>query len=261
MEITEFIEKTLSESGELVKASFGDIVPSQKKIEKSQIVTAVDVASERLIIERIIREYSRSGIIAEESGFIQSKNQSYFIVDPIDGTSNFANAIPWFGIMIAYIVDNQLECAGIYLPMTDEMYIAQKDKGATKNGSQIPKPKDVMLSDSLVSFCFSSEHENSSREAACITNLSPKVLNLRTTNSAYDYAYAAEGKLAATINFRNKIWDIASVTLIANEIGCFVSDTYGKPISFDITEEGYMANYTLLVSNPSVKDELLGVLS
>lgn len=261
MEKREFIENILRQSGELVLASFGEILPSQKKLEKSQIVTEVDIASERRIIEAITKEFPKSGIIAEESGFIPSQDNTFFVIDPIDGTSNFANALPWFGVMIAFLQDSKIIASGIYLPVTDEMYSAEKGKGAFKNGKKIKNTRHMILSESLVSFCFSSdEPQHAERDSSIVRNLGPKVLNLRTTNSAYDYAYAVEGKLAATINFLNKLWDIASVILLANESSSHVSEVDGLEHIFDLTEQGYAKNYTLLISNTSVIDELQPLL-
>lgn len=256
-----FIEKIVRESGEIVKASFGEIVPSTRKIEKTQIVTDIDVASERLLIERITQTFPLSGIIAEESGFIETKDNSYWVIDPIDGTSNFANAIPWFGVMVAYIQDHSVTDSGIYLPITDEMYSASVNTGAYKNGVLIKKPRTVTLSESLVSLCFSGGgNEQIERESVFLQRISPHVLNIRSTNSAYDYAYAAEGKLAATINQVNKIWDIAPISLIAREAGMKVSDIQGNPLHFSLTEEEYHKNYSIVIANPLIFEELLGYL-
>lgn len=261
MEKREFIEHILRQSGALVMASFGDIVPSQKKIEKSQIVTDVDVASERLLIEAITKEYPNSGIIAEESGFIGGSDNSFWIIDPIDGTSNFANGLAWFGVMVAYFEKNQPVASGIYLPVTDEMYTCEKGKGVYKNGERLKTPRNMRLSESLVSFCFSSEDaESAKRDSSIVRSLGPKVLNLRTTNSAYDYAYAVDGKLAATINYRNKIWDVAAVVLLAKEEGIHVSEADGSSFEFDLTEKEFTKNYTLFLSNKTVSAEILQLL-
>jgi myo-inositol-1(or 4)-monophosphatase len=261
MDVREFIEKILRESGEVVRQSFGEIVPSTKKLEKTQIVTEVDIASERLLIERIIKEFPNSGIIAEESGFILSKDTTYWIIDPIDGTSNFANAIPWFGVMVAFVIDHSVTDSGIYLPMSGETYSATLNKGAYKNGIKIQPPRTVSLSESLVSLCFSSDETLIQKEGKLFTTLSPHVLNIRSTNSAYDYAYAADGKFAATINLTNKIWDVAPVSLIAKESGMNVYDSEGNPLHFALTDETYEKNYTLIISNPSISEELLQLIS
>lgn len=257
----EFIEKILLDSGQMVKASFGESIPSKKKIEKTQIVTEVDIASERLLIEHIAKEYPKSGIIAEESGFIATKDGTYWVIDPIDGTSNFANAIPWFGVMVAFIEDHGVKDSGIYLPMTDEMYSASLESGAYKNSMKLSPPKAPVLEDSLISLCFSSENsEEISAEAKLFHKIAPHVLNIRSTNSAYDYAYAAEGKFAAMINRRNKLWDIAAILLIAKEAGMSVTDIDGKPLYLSLTGESYEKNYTLVISSPSISDQLLSII-
>lgn len=261
MNTREFIEHILHDSGEIVRSSFGDIVPSTKKIERSQIVTAIDVASERLLIEAITQTYPQSGIIAEESGFIASKDETYWIIDPIDGTSNFAHAIPWFGVMVAYVVNHTVHDSGIYLPMTNEMYTATVHEGVFKNGYLLKPPRRVTLSESLVSVCFSSESESYTRlESSFLQKISTNVLNIRSTNSAYDYAYAIEGKLAATFNQKNKIWDIAPVLLLAKEAGLKVTDIEGKQIHLSLSEESHTKNYSLLIANPDVFDEILSLL-
>lgn len=260
MDNKKFIKTILLESGDIIRQSYGEVLPAKRKIEKSQLVTEIDVASERLLIERIIRAFPHSGIIAEESGYIPSRDDSYWIIDPIDGTSNFANALPWFGIMIALIKNHAVHDSGIYLPITDELYLASQAEGAYKNDKKITVPRDVNLADSLISICFSSTEETIDKEIDLVKKLSPHILNIRTTNSAYDYAYAAEGKLACVINLSNKIWDIAPVMLIAKEAGMHVSDSEGNPLRFSLTEELYEKNYTFCISNPFVWKEMKMIL-
>lgn len=257
-----FIEKALRESGALVMASFGPHIATKQKTEKSQLVTDLDLASEKLLVAAIQKAYPHSSIVAEESGFIQKNSEDTWIIDPIDGTSNFASGLPWFGIMVAHVISGEVVTSGIYLPVTQEMYVAESGKGAFKNGIQFSTIKQNDLSLCLIGFGTDGSEKSFdfSTKGALYAALLPHVLNIRSTNSAVDYVYAAEGKLAGLINLENRIWDIAPILAIAKESGCIVTDVQGMEISLVVTEESIAGNFTLLLAPPAIHSQMLQIL-
>lgn len=258
----EFIDNVLRKAGKLVLEKFGNIQKYEQKNEHAQIVTEVDIASERLIVSEIERHYPTNSIIAEESGFKEKNSEYIWIIDPIDGTSNYANGIPWFGIMIARCKNWIPDIAGIYLPITGEIYLASKGSGSFKNGNKIAKPRVIDLSQSLINYSLDANNDikKTELEARIIKNLIPKIRNIRSTNSILDEAYTIDGRFGACINQGTKIWDIASAILIAKEAGYKVSDIDGNNISLKVDKSTYNKNFTIIIANPGLFDQILNII-
>lgn len=257
-----FVEQVLRDAGKLVMSKFGGFQNYQQKEDPSQIVTEVDITSEHLIISEIERLYPTDSIIAEESGFKNKNSEFVWIIDPIDGTSNYASGIPWFGIMVGRAKNWEVESAGIYLPFSDEMYLATKGQGSFKNGKKFTNILEKDLSKKLVSYSLDSNKDTKKTdfEVKIIRKLIPHIKNLRTTNSITDFVYAAEGKLGAAINQNTKIWDIASAILLANEAGCIVYDIEGRPIDLKVDERNYLKNFTIIIANQGLFNEVLKLI-
>ena len=133
----DFLKSTLLGAGEILRNGFGTALTIETKQDQSNVVTESDFKSEEYIRNAIRTTYPQHNILGEEHGYEDHGSEYTWIIDPLDGTSNFAAAIPWFGVLIALLKDNQPVLAGAYLPMTDEVYLAEKGKGATKNGKPI----------------------------------------------------------------------------------------------------------------------------
>ncbi len=256
-----FIEQILRESGNLAMEQFGRVFEHKTKKDPHQVVTEVDLASEALLMKAIKKRFPEHAIIAEESGYYETESRYTWIIDPIDGTSNYANGLPWFGVMIALLEDWQPVASGIYLPVSDEMYSAVRDQGAWKNGQQIRIEGKKSLSESLICFgLHSGSGQPNTYQAQILKQLAPLVLSIRCTNGAHDYAYTAEGKLAVMINQINKIWDIAPVSLIAKEAGHHVSDMDGNPLNLQVSKNDYMKDFSLFIAQPQQAAQVLQLL-
>ncbi len=254
-----FIESILRTSGKLLMLHFGDRIVAKRKTEKSQIVTVIDVASEKLLIKQIVKKYPKSSILAEESGFVEKDPNDVWIIDPIDGTSNFANGLPWFGVMVAHVMYGVAVSSGVYLPVSDEMYLAAKGEGACKNGKKFSVLEQDDLSLSLIAFGTDGSEKSFPVDikGKMYAAILPMVLNIRTTNSIVDFVYAAEGKLGGLICLESRIWDIAPIIPIAIEAACMVTDSKGKMINLEITKENIIRNYTLLLASTQIHPQLL----
>ncbi|MBI4080545.1 MAG: inositol monophosphatase [Candidatus Levybacteria bacterium] len=262
-EYLSLIEAMLRSSGKIAMERFGEVFTYKTKQDPRQVVTEVDLASEKQIIDAIRTSYPTHTIIAEESGFSDKNSPYTWIIDPIDGTSNYSRGLPWFGVMIALLKDSLPLAAGIFLPVTNELYIAGRGTGLLKNGKPVRIPDEALLQRSLVSYCITSSDDQALNafEARIVERLAAKVLSVRTTNSALDYVYAAEGKLAATINLENKIWDIAPVILLAKEAGCIVTDSDGGELALRVTKETYVKNFSLVIAHPQVHKALIELIA
>ena len=254
--------RALQESGKLVMKEFGGIQTFQLKEYNASIVTKVDLASENLIVDIISAAFPDHNIVAEETGFKDQHSNYTWIIDPIDGTSNFAVGLPWFAILICLMKDYEPIIAGAYLPFYNKLYYAEKGRGAFCNEEKIQastetKPGNVLISYSLD---FSNDEEKLDREMKYMREIVKHSRNLRATNSAVDLCYTAEGRLGACLNQTCKIWDIAAPYLIAKESGAIATDFYSKPLNFHFDSSSYMRNFDFLIANPQIHKLLMGII-
>jgi len=255
----DFIEATLRGAGKIVSNSFGRSHQSSRKGDISNVVTQTDFASEKYIVNQIKSIFPKDTIIAEETGFAAGSTEYCWIIDPIDGTSNFAAAIPWFGIIIARLKNWQPIAAGIYLPIQNEMYTATKGNGAWLNKKQIKASSEKDLKNLLISYGinFSNDESKIDQELKIIKKIIQNSRNLRSTNSVLDYCYVASGKLGAYINQTSNIWDNAGPYLIVTEAGGQHTDIKGKPLNFKCTKDNYDRNFTYICSSTEVFSSIL----
>ena len=129
----------LKASGDTLLEYFDKPLEIKQKESQSSIVTEADLESEKIIIGLIRNVYPAHNIISEEAGFINNNSEYTWIIDPLDGTSNFASGIPWFGVLITLFERNTPVMAGAYLPVQNILYFAEAGKGAYRNGKASSK--------------------------------------------------------------------------------------------------------------------------
>lgn len=137
VEYIKFIEETLKEVSVIAKESFGKVSGITKEGDNNQVLTETDLKVGQTIIEKIKKEFPAHNIIDEEAGVIDNGSNLTWVIDPIDGTSNFANGVQTFGIMFGLMENNIPIAGGIALPAFSEIYVAGKNKGAYCNGEKI----------------------------------------------------------------------------------------------------------------------------
>ncbi|MCG8308848.1 MAG: inositol monophosphatase [Cytophagales bacterium] len=258
----DFLKDVLLGAGEILKAGFGSVNEIRTKQDQSNVVTESDYKSEEFIRSAISGTYPAHNILGEENGFENRGNKYTWVVDPLDGTSNFAAQIPWFGVLVALIENHEPVLAGAYLPMSDELYFATREGGAYKNDIRIVASKEVDLKNLL--FCysldFSKDPDKTEREAQIIKSLVQNFRNLRSTNSCVDFCYAAEGKIGVAINQTMKMWDIASMHLILEEAGAKVTGIKGNDIEYHPSERSLEQNFTAIAANPAIHGKILDLI-
>jgi len=148
----ETLIKALRMAGEELLNHFGKQNDFKEKESQSSIVTQADLKSDSLIVKLIRERFPEHNIISEESGFSNMNSKYTWVIDPLDGTSNFASAIPWFGVLIALFEDSVPVMGGAFLPVADLLYFAEKGKGAYLNGKPLIMKKNLGLRNSLFSF-------------------------------------------------------------------------------------------------------------
>lgn len=253
------LQTALKKGGEVLMDHLGRSKQATVKESISSVVTEADLASERAILDVLDSAREDYNIITEESGFIEKHSEFTWVVDPLDGTSNFAAGLPWFGVIIALFKEKEPILGGMYLPVNGQLYLAESGGGATRNGIAISVTASPSLSEQLVaySFDFNEDTAKTQAEMEIMARLSREVRNIRSTNSLVDFCYVAEGKLGAALNQATRIWDIAVPWLLIREGGGTVTDIHGKEIDFDLSGQAVNNNYTIMASGAGLHQALL----
>ena len=205
--------KACEKASKSVIRDFGEIEKLQvSKKGPRDFVTKTDKNVEKIIIEELSRSKKNYSFITEESGIINNKDkENVWIIDPIDGTTNFLHGIPHFAICVALKSKKEIIIGLIYDPIKDEMFYAEKDKGAFLNNQRLRVSNKNSLDDCL----FSSNQEG----------VKFSDLNLRYSGcAALDLAYVASGRLDGFFQNNINLWDIAAGTLMVREAGGIVND-------------------------------------
>ncbi len=247
---------TASKAGQWIKSKLGDFRQLQYKQTIGDLVTEVDKGAEQMIRNLIGTHFPDHAFLGEESAaggitIEQAKQTEYvWIVDPVDGTTNFVHGFPFYCVSIALAHYGEVIVGVVYDPSTDEMFVAEKGKGAYLHGRKMSVAGDERLQVSLIASGFPANRESALRNLRGIETLLPQVRNIRTTGSAaLHLAYVAAGRVSGFFEAGLSIWDLAAGILLVQESGGQVSDLNGQPYSFDVRD--------LAATNGHIHAELL----
>lgn len=252
----------LKTAGEELLNNFGQHIEFTVKESQSSIVTKADLNSDSLIVRIISERFPLHNIISEEGGFINNQSDYTWIIDPLDGTSNFAAGLPWFGVLITLLKDNIPVIGGAYLPVDDTLYIAEKGKGAYRNGKPLNIDPDSKLQNSLFAFSvdFTDDNVVLNESIEIYRNLVKATRNIRSTNSLMDFLFVAEGKFGGVINLFTRVWDIAGLGLIISEAGGVIKDISGNDLLFVVNENILANNFAVMAGSEKIVSELQNVI-
>jgi myo-inositol-1(or 4)-monophosphatase len=193
------------------------------------LVTEMDVRSEQIVTERLLAAFPDHGILAEESASREGRSRYRWIIDPLDGTTNYAHGYPCFAVSIGLEFAGDVIVGVVYDPMRDEMFSAEKGKGAHLNGSPIRVSAVDTLLQSLLATGFPYDRRESSRNNLVFFNrLIMASQEVRRDGSAsLDLCYVAAGRLDGFWELKLKPWDVAAGMLILREAGGRATDFSG----------------------------------
>jgi len=224
-----YIENLARQSGALLREGYS------KEHEVSykgviDLVTEVDHQSEAYLLGEVQRDFPEHHIFSEESGIIQGDDEHIWYIDPIDGTVNYAHGIPIFSVSIAYAYKGVLTLGAVYDPMRDEMFLAERGKGATLNGSAIHVSATVELQKSLLVTGFPYDAWDTDQDNFAnfvkFAKLSQGVRRLGS--AALDLCYVASGRFDGFWELALKPWDVAAGGLICKEAGAHITNVHGE---------------------------------
>ena len=251
----DFAIQTARDAGKILAERFGRKIEISNKSE-IDLVTESDLASERLIIERIKTYYPRHSILAEESGVTNPHDQQSdwrWIIDPLDGTTNYAHGYPCFCVSIALEHRGKLEVGVVYDPLRDEMFAAERGQGASLNGRRISVSRTMNLSAALLCTGFPYDVRERNEFARHFANFIMHAQGVRRDGAAaLDLAYVAAGRFDGFWEEGLKPWDVAAGALIIEEAGGRISKYRGEPL--DIFSPPVVA------SNGLIHEEMMQVL-
>jgi myo-inositol-1(or 4)-monophosphatase len=223
-----------------------------EKSRRADIVTDADRASEALIVARLRAEFPGATIFAEESGMHAGTSDERWIVDPLDGTTNFAHGYPLFCVSIAYERAGELIAGVVYAPAMNECFAAGRGSGARLNDETISVSRIDRLADAMV--CTGFHPADFERNAACFRAASYRAQAVRRDGAAaLDLAYLACGRFDGFWEFDLHPWDVAAGTLLVREAGGVVTQTDGMPARVDAP--------SILGTNGRIHPELVEVLA
>ena len=238
------------EAGALLMTYYGGPLQIESKSVRNDLVTQADRASEALIVRRLREIFPDSSILGEETGMHHGTNGQRWIVDPLDGTTNFAHGYPPFCVSIGYEEDGKLAAGVIYAPKLDECFSARRGCGATLNGAPIRVSTIATLADSLACTGFAPRYrERNLPEFAMMMDLVHAVR--RDGSAALDLAYVAAGRFDCFWEFGLHAWDIAAGALIIREAGGRVSGIDGTALVIE--------GEHIMATNAHVHDEMVAV--
>ncbi len=232
MQLDEFIQDVARGAGRIAKDKFHKAKKWRTKTDRGDIVTEVDEECERYIIDRVTRQYPQDRILSEESGALGNESgEITWVIDPIDGTRNYKVGIPFFCVSIGAAKQGVAQAGAVYDPTHDEMFFAERGRGAYLNGERIEVSKDCSMEDCIVSVSWVKRKVDGTKYIEYIQKLSRDTSYFRRLGSAaLVLSYVACGRIDGYLQGGLNPWDVAAGVVLIEEAGGVVTDFQGKPI-------------------------------
>ena len=217
-----------------------------------EIVTAADLAADKIILSTIKKAFPFHEILSEESGQSGQPSDYLWVIDPLDGTHNFSFHDPLWAVSIAVFYKKEIIIGVVFAPVLNELYVAEKDSGAWLNGQRLAVSK-IKGKKTINAFCHSSREKDIKKAIKYYSYHKLKDLDIRQLGSAsLELAYVAAGRLESIYIPGANSWDVAAGALLVREAGGKVTDAKNKDWQIDSRE--------LLASNRLVHGGLLKVI-
>lgn len=240
------------ESGKIIRDNFGKIEKYEEK-SRTELVTEVDKKVDEYIVKRIKEKYPEHNILIEESGKHDKQSDYTWVVDPLDGTHNFIYGLPMFGVSIALMHKQEVILGVIYFPMYEELYVAEKKKGAFLNGKKIKVSKKKIKEHNVMVFDAHFGAGDKENKLRIFSNLVDYISKVRVFGCAtLNLVYVASGKADLGFLINTHSWDFAAGVLIVEEAGGKVTDLKGNKWTID--------SERLVASNNKFHDKIIEII-
>ncbi|MHA1968922.1 MAG: inositol monophosphatase family protein [Candidatus Hodarchaeales archaeon] len=223
------------------------------KQDKS-IVTEADLVADKLIKKVILSSYPTHAVLSEETGLSDSHSDYLWIIDPLDGTTNFSVQNPFFAVSIGLIYKNKPVLGVVYSPIQNELFYAEIRKGAYMNDSLIEVDKNSNLENSFISFNNGRDEKSKRRMIQIFKDIKMKNNVIRQVGAAaLELCYLAVGRFGAFIMPGVSSWDVLAGSLIVNEAHGVTTDFHGKEFNIQATD--------LLAGSPVIHQSLIEIIN
>jgi myo-inositol-1(or 4)-monophosphatase len=252
---TDFINNTITNSGNILRSGFGSKFQIENKTGKNNLVTEYDYKSEKYIVDEIKKAFPTHNIISEEEGSVNNNSEYDWIIDPLDGTVNYANNIPIFSVSIALRENGNLIAGAVYQPILNELFTAELGNGAKMNEEYITVSNKIEMNTSLLVTGFPYDINNDPKNAIrSFTNIVKRGIPIRRLGSAaLDLAYVACGRFEGFWEVNLNSWDVAAGILLVNEAGGKCTNYNGK--------DSLVEDKEILATNGKIHEEALRVIN
>jgi len=242
------------EAGEILNRLFGQLRQVRMK-DDIELITEADLRTEERILDIITRHFPQDSVLTEEAGLRRERPERLWIIDPLDGTTNFAHGYPFFATSIGLEVDREMVLGIIYNPRLGEYFEAVKGMGASRNGAAIRVSRTGTLRESLLGFGFPySIQKKSERAMAHLGKMIVHPQGVRRPGAAtVDLCYVAAGIFDGFWEEGLMPWDTAAGTVIATEAGAMLTTYQGAPYT--------PRSETIVASNGIIHQAMLEVLN
>ena len=249
--------KAARRAGQIINRASMDVGHLKVSVkQQSDFVTEVDRAAEATIIDTLREAYPQHAILAEESGATEGSDSEYqWIIDPLDGTTNFIHGFPQYAVSIGLAHKGVMNQAVVYDPTRNELFVASKGGGAYLNDKRIRVSSRAKLAEALIGTGFPYRvFDHVDAYLAIFKEMTQKTAGLRRPGAAaLDIAYVAAGRLDGFWEFGLSPWDMAAGSLLVSEAGGLVGDLAG--------ETNYLATGNLIAGNPKIFSQLLQLIA
>ena len=248
-----FAESLACEAGKVLKKE----LPKEHRIDfkgEINIVTEVDQMSEELLLTRIRASFPEHDIMTEESAGFQCGSTYRWIIDPLDGTTNYAHGYPVFCVSIALEKAGEVICGVVYNPMTEEMFTAERQRGAFLNGRRLGVSRTEELRRSLLATGFPYDiRESEDNNINYFVGMALQAQAIRRAGSAaLDLAYVAAGRFDGFWELKLSPWDTSAGWLLVTEAGGWVSNLLGQAYE--------LASPHILATNGRIHEQMIAAL-
>ena len=253
-EMFKFARNTAKEAGDVLMKHFGNIKLIERKSTDIDLLTIADLETEAFILKKIRSFYPDHHIIAEESDLTKGNSEYRWVIDPLDGTTNFVHNLPIFAVSMGLQYNEETILGVVYNPAADKCFYAEKNGGAFLDGESICITSTNTLSNSLLVTGFPYIHDNNWEiNFSLFKELYGKTQGIRRLGAAaLDFCFVAMGRFEGFWEFGLKSWDVCAGALILKEAGGKVTDWDGSPMPF--------SGRRVLATNGNIHDELIKTL-
>lgn len=253
--------KAAQKAGDYLVKEFNKGIINWELKQSHEIVTRADVNSEKIIFDILKRTTPDFEILGEESGLLAKKSDYLWVVDPLDGTTNFRVHSPLFSVSIALYYKKQPLVAVVYAPYLKEMFTAEKGHGAYMNGKRLKVSNTKDIKKSFLTYCHGSEGKHIKRAVELYKYFKLNSIDMRQLGSAaIELAWVASGRVESIVIPGVKPWDAAAGILLVREAGGLATDFNNKEWSIYDPKGKIMMNIDLLATNGKVHRAILNKL-